>query len=378
MNVDFIDKLINISLDHLSESINDDQLFFNRLKENNQVISRVDSSTRYSIISLIGLYQARNFGYTVEMNLEYLTSRIVSRLKKISLPDLGLLLWLAAVAVDDNLARIVYDELDRRLTKKSIRSLMTVSAAWILTGLSKSYALINEEAGVEQLLKSLSVKVLQAFNKNTGLFASFNGRKFNFIAGTIYSEIGCFADQAYSILALSEYVRIFDDSLIKTIIDQATSRNISLQGNHGDWPWIFDVEKGTVLEKYPIYSVHQSAMAPMALRAAEKALTKDFSGTIHKSLDWFNKVDFDDNGFIDENQNIIWRSIKKRGRNKSIFDFLGLNYGGLTACDKRRIFGKIILNRKSPKNEAIMQKLIVDYESRPYHYGWILYTFCTA
>ena len=377
MNAEFIDKLIDISLNHLSESINKEQLFYNRLKEKDEVISRIASSTRYSIISLIGLYQARNYGYTVNLNLEYLTSRITANLYKIKLPDIGLLLWLSSVAVDDNLAKIVYEKLDNMLKKTSINSLMTISLAWILTGLSKSFALINEDEKVNKQLELLLTKLLKSYNSKAGLFTSFNGKKKNIFAKIIHSEIGCFADQVYSIIALSEYCKINDNQEVKSVVESATNRTISLQGNYGEWPWLFDVEKGTILEKYPIYSVHQTAMAPMALKTAGEVIGHNYGEIIEKSLEWFDKIDFDDNGFIDEEKNIIWRSIKKRGKTKSLLNHFGLNYGGITADDKKRIFKKIILNKLPLKHESIMEKLVVDYESRPYHYGWILYMFCS-
>ena len=34
---------------------------------------------------------------------------------------------------------------------------------------------------------------------------------------------------------------------------------------HGQWWWHYDVRDGSVVERYPVYSVHQHAMAPMAL-----------------------------------------------------------------------------------------------------------------
>ena len=37
-----------------------------------------------------------------------------------------------------------------------------------------------------------------------------------------------------------------------------------LQLPDGGWPWLFDAERGTVVERYEVYSVHQDAMAPMA------------------------------------------------------------------------------------------------------------------
>ena len=51
--------------------------------------------------------------------------------------------------------------------------------------------------------------------------------------------------------------------------DRATAdRLLAMQLPDGGWPWLFDAERGTVVERYEIYSVHQDAMAPMALARA--------------------------------------------------------------------------------------------------------------
>ena len=46
---------------------------------------------------------------------------------------------------------------------------------------------------------------------------------------------------------------------------RAADRLPRLQRPDGGWPWLFDTRSGRVVEPYEIYSVHQDAMAPMAL-----------------------------------------------------------------------------------------------------------------
>jgi hypothetical protein len=40
---------------------------------------------------------------------------------------------------------------------------------------------------------------------------------------------------------------------------------LGLQLADGGWPWLYDVERARLVERYEVYSVHQHGMAPMAL-----------------------------------------------------------------------------------------------------------------
>ena len=65
-----------------------------------------------------------------------------------------------------------------------------------------------------------------------------------------------------------------------------------LQGPAGQWWWIYDVERGTPAIRYPVYSIHQDAMGPMALLAVSLASEhkRDYTDAIWKSLNGFTTV----------------------------------------------------------------------------------------
>jgi hypothetical protein len=73
-----------------------------------------------------------------------------------------------------------------------------------------------------------------------------------------------FATQIYSVLALAVVARHgLDDRALPAAIVTA-DRLLEMQLPDGGWPWLFDAERGAVVEHYEIYSVHHDAMAPMA------------------------------------------------------------------------------------------------------------------
>ena len=85
-----------------------------------------------------------------------------------------------------------------------------------------------------------------------------------------------------------------------------------LQGPKGQWWWHYDVKTGIVAEEYPVFSVHQDGMAPMALLAIDEAGGTDHSYCIQKGLSWLNE----DNELIEQmvvaNKGVIWRDIHRR------------------------------------------------------------------
>ena len=77
----------------------------------------------------------------------------------------------------------------------------------------------------------------------------------------------CFADFVYPIQALSHYHMALGCPEAMDAATRCADRMCKLQGPAGQWWWHFDVRTGQGVERYPVYAVHQEAMAPMALRA---------------------------------------------------------------------------------------------------------------
>ena len=79
------------------------------------------------------------------------------------------------------------------------------------------------------------------------------------------AELPNFATEIYGLLALTELARLgLDPTALRRAV-RLGDRLIELQRPDGGWPWLFHAERDTVVEPYEIYSVHQDAMAPMAL-----------------------------------------------------------------------------------------------------------------
>ena len=135
-----------------------------------------------------------------------------------------------------------------------------------------------------------------------------------------------------------------------------------LQGADGQWWWHFDIRTGKVVERYPVYSVHQYSMAPMALFALAKACGQVHSELIEKGLSWLSNPPEIAESLIDTERNVIWRKVARRESRRLV---RGLQAAACRLHQAMRI----------PAVNSIIPPISVDYETRPYHMGWILHAW---
>ena len=126
-------------------------------------------------------------------------------------------------------------------------------------------------------------------------------------------HVGCFADQVYPIQALAEYARCTGDADALQASAQCAQEICDLAGAAGQWWWHYDVRTGAVLERYPVYSVHQDGMAPLALWALAEAGGPLHRAALQRGLDWLNaSPELDGASLIDEPGAFIWRKVARR------------------------------------------------------------------
>ncbi len=128
----------------------------------------------------------------------------------------------------------------------------------------------------------------------------FAGRLFKFLVSQYHSQSGLFFDasgglrrrfssfatQTYLTIACYHYGEYAGDAAAIEIANACTRRLIALQGPHGEWPWFFDTPRGTVLDFYEVYSVHQYGMAPALLECAELHGVREARRALVKGFNW--------------------------------------------------------------------------------------------
>jgi hypothetical protein len=328
--------------------------FVFRLRKSPEGIVREGLSDRYTAITAIGL--ARETPEAVRQilggdSLAAVLERLIARADAIgNLGDLALIAWAghaAGCATDRVWSRIL--QLD-----PVNGSHPTVEVAWTL-----SAAALDTANGPAALAGHLAERLQRVYAPDAGLFPHHVGEH----AGGQRGHVSCFADLVYPTLALAQFGSARRDAAAIRCAAQCADRMCRNQGPAGQWWWHFDYRTGRVLEGYPVYAVHQTSMAPMALLAAAAAAGTNYDDAIGKGLDWLSSSpELDGRTLIDRGEGLIWRKVARR------------------EPAKLSRYVQAAVSRVSPnlRAPAFFPATAIDFEDRPYHLGWILFAWPPA
>ncbi|MFZ2446285.1 MAG: hypothetical protein WAW37_08005 [Syntrophobacteraceae bacterium] len=333
-----------------------EQLFCHRSKLDGDKLENEGHSLRYTLITLLGLFRFEQKGGKSPFAIESLIDSLIKRIDRIdSLGDLGLMLWLCGLAAPDRIKDIraavpLESAIDRY---KDGTQRLTVELSWFLTGLVYAAA---SSAQTSSETSRVAFTVFEILQKNRGGEGIFGHQSPGGITGILRGRIGCFADQVYPIYVLSKYAEIFDNKDAAALAERCADAICAHQGELGQWWWHYDAVSGKIRGRYPVFSVHQHAMAPMALLAAGQLTGRDYSDPIYKGVEWIRGNNELGLNLIDSSRNRIWRSFYE-SRSKILFE---LAYSAVLPLRE---------------NENSRKKLMARLECRPYCLGWLLYAF---
>ncbi|WP_246733799.1 hypothetical protein [Rhizobium sp. 57MFTsu3.2] len=185
-------------------------------------------------------------------------------------------------------------------------------------------------------------------------------------AGRLRGHVGSFADQVYPIQALARFHVVTNNREALTIADNCAETICAHQGPQGQWWWHYDARTGQVTEGYPVYSVHQHAMAPMVLHELHQAGGRNRLSAIVKGLSWIYERPETSAGLIDADRGVIWRKVARREPGKAIRGAAAMT----TAVFPGLRVPKLVNHIFPPTR--------VDYECRPYELGWLLYAWLSS
>jgi hypothetical protein len=266
-----------------------------------------------------------------------------------NLGDAALTLWACCV---HNLG-------DRRQSREMLRERIryaswypTVEAAWALKALC-----VDRDAEAGDLRERLAKELMAAFNPAAAVFSHSIGNRRSF-----RDHVSCFADQIYPIQALCAYHRLMENKRALEIAGRCAEKICDVQGASGQWWWHYDRRTGKVIEGYPVYSVHQDAMAPMALFDLHRSGGADFTKAVAKGLSWMENAPEINASLIDPTHCAIWRKVDRRGPRK---------FTRYLKAAAGRIHASLPMSWIDPWFPPDS----VDYECRPYHLAWLLFTW---
>jgi hypothetical protein len=334
----------------------EERLFVFRLRKDDHRIISEGISRRYTAITLIGLAEEEQAD--VERVLSgHSLFEIGDRLRKDvsemhSLGDVALTLWSAiAIGYDDR------NEMWRRLhsLKPIDQPHPVVDLSWTLDALCR-----ERDPSQEGFIDQVAERLLSSFHSGSAVFSHMVDDRLQ--AGGARAHVSCFADMVYPIHALSRYFLRSGNPKALEAATQCAERICRLQGRDGQWWWHYDRRTGDVLEGYPVYAIHQDAMAPMALFALQEAGGPDFTREIQRGLQWLEHSPEIDASLVDLQADLIWRKVGRREPGKLT------RYAHTTAS-------KVHPSLRMPMVNRLFPPVKVDCEDRPYHLGWMFYAW---
>jgi hypothetical protein len=231
----------------------------------------------------------------------------------------------------------------------------TVELAWSLTSLVVPGSGVGDEA----FARRIADRLMGSFRELSGLFPHYPPGA---CLSRFRSHVCCYADLVYPIQALSYFYRATGDERAIRMARQCADRMCELQGTQGQWWWHYDIRTGQVLERFPVYAVHQDGMGPMSLFAVDEAAGTDHSEAIEQSMRWLYEPPELDSSLIDREAGVIWRKVARREPRK-----LSRCLQAVVSCAHPSL--------RAPGLNVLFPPRSVDYESRPYEMGWILHAW---
>jgi hypothetical protein len=314
-------------------------------------------SPRYTAMTLLGLHRYEKTGARSPFPVRDLTVKLVRSTDWLEgVGDLGLLLWTCAEITPELLEECIARTHATTALERwpDAQRGSTMELAWFLTGIAQRVLAEPAQKHRWEPTARACYTLLQRNQGPSGFFGHLATRAN--LRGWLRGRIGSFADQVYPILALTHFAEAFHDQAALAAAQACARAICQAQGRLGQWWWHYDAGSGRVAQRYPVYSVHQDGMAPMALFALSRVSGRDFSEPALKGLEWIygqNELGLD---MRDGQHRVIWRAIRFPSRPRMIREEL-----------------RLWLRRS--RDGAPPSGLTVLHECRPYHLGWLLYAF---
>jgi len=319
-------------------------LFCYREKRSGDRLQREGTSVRYSAMCVIGLGTAGD-GLSSLIDVPALMAKLEAQTEYVP-GDAGLVAWAAAIVDPENAPRMYARAFGNA---EELAALPTMETAWLLTAAAEAIDRKLPVPGIEQPARAMAEQLERAWNRDTGLF--YRSAR----TGSAIRNIASFATQIYPVYGLAVFARATGDAKAATMATKCADRLCALQESDGGWSWLYDVDRGTIVDAMPIYSVHQEGMAPMALLQLQRATGKPYAEQAAKGVSWLRGPNPMRMSMVDETWRTIWRAQESRLP-------LGVRSVPVNAIGAKLIGRPIVRGTHHH---------LVD-ECRPYELGWLL------
>jgi hypothetical protein len=339
------------------------------------LVTRVDgddatpsgASLRYTAIALLGLERAERAGYSIGLDVGKLYEAVGATLAGAeNAGDLGLVLWASASTCAPIAERALRElcDFDDVVKRRGGEIVHSTELAWVVTGLAEALqAGVGDEREVRRRLDRAYAYLLgQRGASGLLCFARPRARKPRSPRESLESRLAFFDAQVYGIVACLARDAAVGDPEAREVARVIGERLLAHQHPLGQWGWHYDARTGALVDLYPVYAVHQDGMAPMALLWLERVTGTPATAAVARGVEWLFGNNELGARLVDEERNLIWRSIRRRGARRSLVY-------ALKAASFLRVGKRLDLGARWSSPSA----LEVDRECRPYHLGFCLY-----
>lgn len=326
-------------------------------------IRRVGTNPLYSAISAIGLQldvpsDGSTAGVPVDRTLDALCSLTFGKPSSPGL--LGATIWALAVARDHRTSPLL-EILERRFVARTSSS---VDIGLVLAGLAAAFEAFPRLR--DTIARSAAAPIDELLHRFSDRAQLFGGSSWALRPRRLlHWNMTSFASQVYSIHGLVQYARATETAPPQQIL-RAADRLIETQGPLGQWWWIYSLRTGAVVERYPVYSVHQDAMAFMALAPLQNLGLGSYDDELARGLVWVFGANELRAPLVDFDRTFISRSIQRHGGDAD-------GIWGMSPSQRRAAMLGSWGIRTSNSRATKASELEILEEARPYHLGWVLY-----
>jgi len=337
-----------------------EKLFSRRMILSEGGFHREGPSWEQTIIALLGLQRLAESGGVHPFDTVAIRDSIFRDTNWVtSLGELGLLTWFTAESAPERLEKL-FSKFDFEKALEIYadgREASTQGLAWFLSGIA--HARLAGSAALPDLTDVVvdAYHLLEDNQSECGIFGHAGRRRLPERA--FYNRFGTFADQIHAIYALTVFARAFqiEEPLVSALACANSIR--ALQGEMGQWWFLYDKRTCRVINRYPVLSSHQDGTAPLGLLALGETTGRTFHDSISKGLSWIAGANELKDDLRNLDRGFIWDSI---GSRRPVTEY------SQTAFSLLRI-------SRALRTES----LEIRCEARPGHFGWLLYAldrFC--
>jgi hypothetical protein len=271
----------------------------------------------------------------------------------------GLVVWVSILAGDARGEEVAAGliglrELDR------LDSATLGNALHGLAQAAETYPRLRD--GAAAAAEQIAEELFRRFAPRADLFRPV--RRASGVRSAVGRLMTSFASQVYPLHGLASYARLVGGPDPR--LGRVAARLVDVQGELGQWWWLYSSESRRIVEGYPVYSVHQDGMAFMALSPLEELGVGDYRDALALGLDWLWSNELG-TSMVSASPPFICRAIQRRGSDPDApYGIVPSNY---VAAAARSLAPALTSDRHQvdPENLEVLR------ECRSYHLGWLLY-----